>query len=101
MLLAEGGGLLSPGSVRLMTTDHLTEEQRDASTLFLEGAGWGYGGSVGPGPRYGWVGGTGTTAHIDPASDSVGILLTQVQMTGPTPTALMRAFWDYAFREPG
>jgi CubicO group peptidase (beta-lactamase class C family) len=101
MLLAEGGGLLSPCSVLLMTTDHLTEEQRDASTLFLEGAGWGYGGSVGPGTRYGWVGGTGTTAHIDPASDSVGILLTQVQMTGPTPTALMRAFWDYAFREPG
>ena len=46
MLLADGGGLLSPESVRLMTTDHLTQEQRDASTLFLEGAGWGFGGSV-------------------------------------------------------
>jgi len=101
MLLADGGGLLSPDSVRLMTTDHLTQEQRDASTLFLEGAGWGYGGSVGPGARYGWVGGTGTTAHIDPVSGAVGILFTQVQMTGPTPTALMRAFWDHAFREPG
>ena len=64
MLLADGGGLLSPESVRLMTTDHLTQEQRDASTLFLEGAGWGFGGSVGADGRYGWVGGTGTTAHI-------------------------------------
>jgi hypothetical protein len=29
-----------------MTTDHLTQSQRDASTLFLEGQGWGFGGSV-------------------------------------------------------
>lgn len=97
MLLADGGGLLSPDSVRRMTTDHLTQEQRDASTLFLEGAGWGYGGSVGPGARYGWVGGTGTTAHVDPPSGTVGILFTQAQMTGPTPTQLMRDFWRYAF----
>ena len=101
MLLQDGGGLLSPESVRRMTTDHLTQEQRSASTLFLEGAGWGYGGSVGPGARYGWIGGTGTTGHIDPASGTVGILFTQVQMTGPTPTALMREFWDLAFRDLG
>jgi CubicO group peptidase (beta-lactamase class C family) len=100
MLLADGGGLLSPESVRLMTTDHLTQEQRDASTLFLEGAGWGYGGSVGPGARYGWVGGTGTSAHLDPPTDAVGILYTQVQMAGPTPTPLMREFWQHAFRAP-
>jgi CubicO group peptidase (beta-lactamase class C family) len=97
MLLAEGGGLLSPESVRLMTTDHLTQEQRDASTLFLEGAGWGFGGSVAADGRYGWVGGTGTAAHVLPSSDTVGILFTQVQMMGPTPTPLMREFWDYAF----
>ncbi|HEY1365474.1 MAG TPA: serine hydrolase domain-containing protein [Gaiellaceae bacterium] len=97
MLLADGGGLLSPESVRLMTTDHLTQEQRDASTLFLEGAGWGFGGSVEADGRYGWVGGTGTTAHVAPASGTVGVLLTQVPMTGPTPTPLMREFWRYAF----
>jgi CubicO group peptidase (beta-lactamase class C family) len=97
MLLAAGGGLLSPESVRLMTTDHLTQEQRDASTLFLEGAGWGFGGAVGPDGRYGWVGGTGTAAHVAPSTDTVGILLTQVQMTGPTPTPLMRDFWRHAF----
>ena len=97
MLLADGGGLLSPASVRLMTTDHLTQAQRDASTLFLEGAGWGFGGSVAADGRYGWVGGTGTTAHVAPATGTVGVLLTQVQMTGPTPTPLMRRFWQYAF----
>jgi CubicO group peptidase (beta-lactamase class C family) len=97
MLLDEGGGLLSPESVRLMTTDGLTQEQRDASTLFLEGAGWGFGGAVESDGRYGWVGGTGTTAHVAPATGTVGILFTQVQMAGPTPTPLMREFWRYAF----
>ena len=97
MLLAGGGGLLSRESVRLMTTDHLTREQRDASKLFLEGAGWGFGGAVSADGRYGWVGGTGTAAHVGPATGAVGVLLTQVQMTGPTSTPLMRRFWEYAF----
>jgi CubicO group peptidase (beta-lactamase class C family) len=97
MLLADGGGLLSPESVRLMTTDHLTQAQRDASTLFLEGAGWGFGGAVAADGRYGWIGGTGTTAHVAPSTGTIGILLTQVQLAGPTPTPLMRRFWQYAF----
>jgi CubicO group peptidase (beta-lactamase class C family) len=105
-----GGGtlgdsrVLSPASVRLMTTDHLTAAQRDAGRIFLEGQGWGFGGSVDvdadqpwtvPG-RYGWVGGTGTAAHVTPSTGAVSILLTQVEMTGPTPTPLMRRFWRYA-----
>jgi CubicO group peptidase (beta-lactamase class C family) len=97
MLLADGGGLLSPRAVGSMTTDHLTPEQREASTLFLEGAGWGFGGAVTAEGRYGWVGGTGTSAHVEPATGTVGVLLTQVQMTGPTSTPLMREFWQYAF----
>ncbi len=97
MLLDGGAPLLSSESLHLMTTDHLTAEQREASTLFLEGDGWGYGGSVNPATgRYGWVGGTGTTAHVLPSGDTVAILLTQVQMTGPTPTPLMRDFWRAA-----
>ncbi|MCX4847427.1 serine hydrolase [Streptomyces sp. NBC_00893] len=111
MLLAGGDGgsgdgrrLLSRDSVRLMTTDHLTRAQRDSGKLFLEGQGWGYGGSVDveavdpwnvPG-RYGWVGGTGTAGHLTPATGTVSVLLTQLAMTGPTPPALMRAFWRYA-----
>ena len=97
MLLADGGGLLSPQSVRVMTTDHLSQDQREASTLFLEGAGWGFGGAVTADGRYGWVGGTGTTAHVAPSTGTIGILFTQVQMTGPTPTPLMHEFWQYAF----
>jgi len=110
MLLAEGafGGrrLLAPASVRQMTADQLTQAQRDASTLFLEGQGWGFGGSVDvaavdswnvPG-RYGWVGGTGTAAHITPSTGAVTVLLSQLAMTGPTPPDLMRDFWRYAVR---
>jgi CubicO group peptidase (beta-lactamase class C family) len=96
--------VLTESSVRQMTTDQLTAAQRDASRLFLEGQGWGFGGSVDveavdpwnvPG-RYGWVGGTGTAAHIVPADGTVTILLSQLQMAGPTPPALMRDFWRYA-----
>ncbi|MFB7335164.1 serine hydrolase domain-containing protein [Streptomyces adustus] len=98
---ANGRRLLSPTSVSRMTTNHLTAGQREAGTLFLEGQGWGYGGQVDVAPldpwnvpgRYGWVGGTGTTAHVVPATGTVTVLLTQVAMTGPTPTPLMRDFW--------
>ncbi|MFJ2903189.1 serine hydrolase domain-containing protein [Streptomyces sp. NPDC087212] len=109
-MLLNGGGapdgrrVLSPESVTRMTTDHLTAAERDASTLFLEGQGWGYGGQVDvvrvapwniPG-RYGWTGGSGTAAHLVPSTGLVTILLTQVAMTGPTPTGLMREFWGVA-----
>jgi len=108
MLLAhgtvDGRRLLSQASVRRMITNHLTRSQRDASRLFLEGQGWGFGGSVDveaidpwnvPG-RYGWVGGTGTAAHITPSTGAVSILLSQLEMTGPTAPALMQDFWRYA-----
>jgi CubicO group peptidase (beta-lactamase class C family) len=108
MLLAEGAvdgrALLSPASVRQMTTDQLTRAQRDAAVLFLEGQGWGFGGSVDieavdpwnmPG-RYGWVGGTGTAAHITASTGMVTILLSQMELAGPTPPAVMRDFWRYA-----
>jgi len=97
MLLARGGGLLAAESVDLMTTDHTTKEQRDAAELFLEGQGWGFGGAIDRETgRYGWVGGTGTTAHVDFASGTIAVLLTQVMMSGPTPTQLMRDFWAAA-----
>ena len=108
MLLAGGSAsgrrLLSGASVRQMATDYLTPSQRDASRLFLEGQGWGFGGSVDveaidpwnvPG-RYGWVGGTGTAAHITPSTGAVTIVLTQLEIAGPTPPALMRDLWQHA-----
>ena len=81
-----------------------TAAQRAASTLFLEGQGWGYGGSVDvernapwtvPG-RYGWVGGLGSAAHIDPVRRGITIVLTTVAMTSPVPPTVMRDFWTYA-----
>jgi CubicO group peptidase (beta-lactamase class C family) len=105
MMLADGmvrdRQLLSAVSVRHMTTNHLTPAQRAESVLFLEGQGWGFGGSVDvdaaypwnvPG-RYGWVGGSGTALHITPSTGSATVLLTQTEMTGPTTTPLMREFW--------
>ncbi|MCX4721712.1 beta-lactamase family protein [Streptomyces virginiae] len=113
MLLAGGsygGGrrLLSADSVRQMTTDHLTAAQRAAGALFLEGQGWGFGGSVDvarldpwnvPG-RYGWIGGTGTAAHIVPATGTVTVLLTQRELSGPAAPEVMRQFWGYAAARP-
>jgi CubicO group peptidase (beta-lactamase class C family) len=108
MLLAEGVAvdgrrLLSADSVRLLINDHLTDAQRMIGELFLEGQGWGFGGSVDIAPidpwnvlgRYGWVGGTGTSAHITPSRGTVAILLAQVAADSPTPTEWMRAFWQY------
>jgi len=109
MLLAEGTSadgrrLLTAGSVRLMTSNHTSKRQREIGELFLEGQGWGFGGSVDvaaidpwnvPG-RYGWVGGTGTSAHITPSTGTVAILLTQVAADGPVPPEWMRDFWRYA-----
>ncbi len=109
MLLAGGTGpggrrLLTADSVRLMTTDHTTPAQREIGALFLEGQGWGFGGSVDiavidpwhvPG-RYGWVGGTGTSAHITPSAGTVAILLAQVAADSPVPPEWMRDFWQYA-----
>ena len=108
MLLAGGvtrGGrrLLSADSVRLMTTDHTTAVQRETGALFLEGQGWGFGASVDIAPidpwnvpgRYGWVGGTGTSAHITPSTGTVAILLTQVAADSPVPPEWMRDFWRY------
>ena len=108
LILAEGEvdgrQLLSRDAVRAMTTNHLTALQRERAALFLEGQGWGYGGSVdvdrrdpwtAPG-RYGWVGGSGTAWHVVPDAGVATILLTPVEMTSPSPPSIMRDFWTYA-----
>jgi CubicO group peptidase (beta-lactamase class C family) len=108
MLLAEGTTadgrrLLTPESVRQLTTNHLTRQQRDIGELFLAGQGWGFGGTVDieaiepwhvPG-RYGWVGGTTTAAHLIPSTGTVTILLTQ-RAGIPAPHPIIRDFWRYA-----
>jgi CubicO group peptidase (beta-lactamase class C family) len=91
--MADGGGpVLAAGSVALMTADALTDEQRrQALPLVGPGGSWGLATEVdveaaepwmAPG-RWGWDGGTGTTAYVDPARGTVGVLLTQRAMAGP------------------
>jgi len=109
MLLAEGvtddgRRLLSAGSVRLMTSDQTTPAQREIGKLFLDGQGWGFGGSVDVAAvdpwnimgRYGWVGGTGTSAHIIPPTGAVAMLFTQVATDGPASPEWLPDFWRYA-----
>ncbi|MFK8907286.1 serine hydrolase domain-containing protein [Streptomyces sp. YS-3] len=109
MLLAEGTldgrRVLSSAAVRQMTTDHLTPAQRESGRLFLVGQGWGFGGSVDIAPdepwnapgRYGWVGGTGTASYIVPSTGTAAILLTQLELGGPSPLPdAMHDFWRYA-----
>ena len=104
MLLAGGGELLTADSVRQMTTDHTTPQHREMGGFFLDGQGWGFGGGVDTSlrdpwnvvGRYGWVGGTGTSAYVIPAHGSVDVLLTQVELGGAEPTAVLEAFWTYA-----
>jgi CubicO group peptidase (beta-lactamase class C family) len=106
MLLDDGGGLLHPGSVRLMTTDHTTPRHRELGGWFLDGQGWGFGGGVDTQlleewsvlGRYGWVGGTGTSAYVHPGSDVVAVLLTQVVVGSPGVEEMMKAFWTYTAR---
>jgi CubicO group peptidase (beta-lactamase class C family) len=91
--LADGGApVLTPDSVALMTSDALDDVQRaQAATVVRPGGSWGIATGVdieaaepwmAPG-RWGWEGGSGTTAHADPTRDTVGVLLTQRRLAGP------------------
>jgi CubicO group peptidase (beta-lactamase class C family) len=102
---ADGRRVLSEAAVHAMTTDQTTPQQRAPGALFLEdGQGWGFGGSVdltagAPGHtpgRYGWVGGTGTSAYVTASSGTVAVLFTQVAAQGPVSPAWMRDFWRLA-----
>lgn len=121
MLAADGGGLLSPESVRLMLKDRTSDRDKAENEIFFgDRNGWGLMMSVpatsGPGgfasrvvgslsrvpggsgvpDGYGWDGGSGTTWRTDPATGLTGILLTQRMMTSPAPPAVARDFWAAA-----
>jgi CubicO group peptidase (beta-lactamase class C family) len=101
--------ILSRLSVELMTTDHITPEQKAASNFFSgfwDNRGWGFGMSVitrrddltaVPG-RYGWDGGYGTSWYSDPKEDMVAILMTQRVLDSPRPPAVYLDFWTSAYQ---
>src|SRR5438876_11124147 len=111
MMLNKGlhGGerILSRPAVEFMMSDQLTPEQRQGAELFFgHGASWGIGGAVvtrrtdlftTPG-RYGWDGGYGTSGHLDPAENMVGVLLTQRMMESPVLPRVFRDFWTSAYQ---
>jgi CubicO group peptidase (beta-lactamase class C family) len=93
-----------PG-VAPMTRDQLTPGQLAAARDFLgPGRSWGFQVAVDTEPlrpwrtpgRWGWDGGTGTSAWADPGRDVVAVLLTQRMMTGPHDEP--DAFWGAVYR---
>jgi CubicO group peptidase (beta-lactamase class C family) len=98
--------ILSRTAVELMTSDQVTPEQRVGAELFFgDFRSWGFVMSVdirrddlshNPG-RFGWDGGTGTTAYVDPAEDMIGILFTQRMMDSPEPPKVFSDFWTLAY----
>ena len=101
--------ILSHASVVLMTTDHLTPQQRVENPLFFgaDGGyrGWGFGMAVDlrrhnlcntPG-RFGWDGGFGTSAYTDPSEQMIGLLFTQRMMDSPIPPPVYSDFWTLAY----
>jgi CubicO group peptidase (beta-lactamase class C family) len=110
MMLNKGeyGGrrLLSERSIELMTTDHITAQQKAVSPFgpgFWDKRGWGYALSIvhkhEPGePRgLGWDGGYGTSSYWDPQSGVIGVLLTQRMMDSPSAPAAFVDFWRSAY----
>jgi CubicO group peptidase (beta-lactamase class C family) len=82
--------ILRADSVREMTRDQLTPEQKSASANkffpgFFDTNGWGYGLAISTAPdaiskvpgRYGWDGGFGTSFIVDPKRDLISIVMTQ------------------------
>ncbi|NDO78935.1 serine hydrolase [Kocuria indica] len=90
-----GRRILPTPLVESMMTDQLTADQRRQAGFFLaDDEGWGYGGSVRTDGSYGWTGGAGTTARVNPRHGSASILFTQVALDGPEGSPVLTAFED-------
>jgi CubicO group peptidase (beta-lactamase class C family) len=80
MLLRGGDPVLSPSSVRAMSTDQLTDAQKARGGLapgFFAQMSWGFCHAVYDTGAFGWNGGFGTSWLADPARDLTVIVLTQ------------------------
>jgi CubicO group peptidase (beta-lactamase class C family) len=80
MFLRGGDPVLSADSVRAMTTDQLTPEQKAHGGLgpdFFTGQSWSFCQAVQDSGSFGWNGGFGSTWDVDPGRDLTVIVLTQ------------------------
>ena len=103
---SERGRILSRPSVLAMTSDQLQPEHRVGAEIFFhDDRPWGLGIAVytrrddvfaTPG-RFGWDGGLGSSAYVDPAEDLIGILMTQVSWTSPAGPQINSDFWTAAY----
>jgi CubicO group peptidase (beta-lactamase class C family) len=101
--------ILSRPSIELMTMDHLTPEQKAVSPFFQnfwESYGWGLGLgvvtartdlAVVPG-RFGWDGAFGTSWHVDPKENLVGVFMTQRRPDRLALSPLALDFWTSAYQ---
>lgn len=98
--------LLSRATVELMTSDHLAPEQRAGADIFFgTHSSWGLGMAVDIGRteifhtpgRFGWAGGFGTIAYIDPREGMIGMLFTQCMVDSPELPKLLNDFWTLAY----
>jgi CubicO group peptidase (beta-lactamase class C family) len=106
---SESDRVLSRPAVELMTTDHLTPEQKAVSGLMpgdFDSVGYGFGVSVitrrdwlwtNVG-QFGWDGGMGTIWRSDPREDMVTLLMTQVAWPSPRPPDICLDFWTSAYQ---
>jgi CubicO group peptidase (beta-lactamase class C family) len=86
MLLRGGSPVLSAESVRAMTTDQLTPEQKARGGLgpeFFRHQSWSFCQAVHDNGAFGWDGGLGSSWLVDPARDLVVIVLTQRMWESP------------------
>jgi CubicO group peptidase (beta-lactamase class C family) len=111
MMLLNGGGprILSRPTIQLMTTDHLTPDQKASSPFFdhfWDCRGWGLGMGVittrsdiadVPG-RFGWDGAFGTSWHVDPKEGLVGVFMTQRRPDRLALSPLALDFWTSAYQ---
>jgi CubicO group peptidase (beta-lactamase class C family) len=101
--------ILSRPAIELMTRDHLTPGQKAVSPFFenfWDTYGWGLGLGVvtarngiaeAPG-RFGWDGAFGTSWHVDPKEELVGVLMTQRRPDRLALSPLMLDFWTSAYQ---
>ena len=105
MLLAggthDGRSVLTEESVAAMMTPHF---DGGPDHPFLDGQGWGFGGSVdirasdpwNVAGRYGWVGATGTAGYVIPSTGTVVVWMSQVELRSPDDFTALSKVLTYA-----